>query len=49
MSKSMPNAIGEIIPIAFVNDILRRKVKINPNNSINVITPNTMTLSLIHI
>ena len=41
---SIPNAIGLIIPMAFVKDSWRKKVKINPKMNIEVITPNVMII-----
>ena len=35
----IPKAIGEIIPIAFVKEVCRNFVKINPNKNIEDITP----------
>ena len=35
----IPNAIGEIILIALVNDPCKKKVKINPNKNIDKMTP----------
>ena len=37
----IPNAIGETIPITFVNDALKIVVNINPNIAIKTTTPKT--------
>ena len=44
MMVKIPNAIGEIIPITFVKDFCKKKVKIKPNKNIEVKTPKLTTI-----